>query len=109
MTRYIAVYLDTAQVQALRDDAQETVLAADEDLEITKQLNDLTARRPAGSLVKRSTRSATCTSRSSTSYRKQLSASTSVRATTSTSKTHSPMSATIEEATRHQEKQGGTG
>lgn len=47
MSRYIAVYLDTAQVQALRDDAQETVLAADEDLEITKQLNDLTARRLA--------------------------------------------------------------
>lgn len=47
MSRYIAVYFDTAQVQALRDDAQETVLAADEDLEITKQLNDLTARRLA--------------------------------------------------------------
>lgn len=47
MGRYIAVYLDTAQVQALRDDAQETVLAADEDLEITKQLNDLMARRLA--------------------------------------------------------------
>ena len=47
MGRYIAVYLDTAQVQALRDDAQETVLAADEDLEITKQLNDLNARRLA--------------------------------------------------------------
>lgn len=47
MGRYIAVYLDTAQVQDLRDDAQETVLAADEDLEITKQLNDLTARRLA--------------------------------------------------------------
>lgn len=45
--RYIAVYLDTAQVQALRDDAQETVLIADEDLEITKQINDLTARRLA--------------------------------------------------------------
>lgn len=45
--RYIAVYFDTAQVQALRDDAQETVLAADEDLEITKQINDLTARRLA--------------------------------------------------------------
>ena len=41
MSRYIAVYLDTAQVQALRDDAQETVLAADEDLEVTKQINDL--------------------------------------------------------------------
>ena len=47
MGQYIAVYLNTAQVQALRDDAQETVLAADEDLEITKQLNDLTARRLA--------------------------------------------------------------
>lgn len=45
--RYIAVYLDSVQVQALRDDAQETVLIADEDLEITKQLNDLTARRLA--------------------------------------------------------------
>lgn len=47
MSRYIAVYLDTAQVQALRDDAQETVLAADEDLEVTKQINDLNARRLA--------------------------------------------------------------
>lgn len=47
MGRYIAVYLDTAQVQALRDDAQETVLAADEDLEVTKQINDLNARRLA--------------------------------------------------------------
>lgn len=45
--RYIAVYLDALQVRALRDDAQETVLAADEDLEVTKQLNDLTARRLA--------------------------------------------------------------
>lgn len=45
--RYIAVYLDTAQVQALRDDAQETVLVADEDLEVTKQINDLAARRLA--------------------------------------------------------------
>lgn len=47
MSQYIAVYLDTAQVQALRDDAQETVLAADEDLEVTKQINDLNARRLA--------------------------------------------------------------
>ena len=47
MSRYIAVYLDTAQVQALRDDAQETVLAADEDLEVTKQINNLNARRLA--------------------------------------------------------------
>lgn len=47
MSRYIAVYLDTDQVQALRDNAQETVLAADEDLEVTKQINDLNARRLA--------------------------------------------------------------
>lgn len=45
--RYIAVYLNSVQVQALRDDAQETVLIADEDLEITKQINDLAARRLA--------------------------------------------------------------
>ena len=45
--RYIAVYLDALQVRALRDDAQETVLSADEDLEVTKQINDLTARRLA--------------------------------------------------------------
>jgi hypothetical protein len=51
MGRYIAVYLDTAQVQALRDDAQETVLAADEDLEITKQINDLAARRLAREVI----------------------------------------------------------
>ena len=47
MSRYIAVYLDTAQVQALRDDAQETVLAADEDLEITEKLSNIAARRLA--------------------------------------------------------------
>ena len=34
-------------MQALRGDAQETVLAADEDLEVTKQINDLNARRLA--------------------------------------------------------------
>ena len=45
--RYIAVYLDSVQMQALRDDAQEAVLIADEDLEITKQINDLAARRLA--------------------------------------------------------------
>ena len=45
--RYTAVYLDALQVQALRDEAQETVLSADEDLEVTKQINDLTARRLA--------------------------------------------------------------
>lgn len=47
MTRYIAVYLDTAQVQALRFDAQETVIAADEDLKITEKISNLAARRLA--------------------------------------------------------------
>ena len=47
MTRYIAVYPDTAQVQALRFDAQETVIAADEDLEITEKISNLAARRLA--------------------------------------------------------------
>lgn len=47
MTRYIAVYLDAAQVQALWFDAQETVLAADEDLEITEKISNLAARRLA--------------------------------------------------------------
>lgn len=45
--RYIAVYLDTSQVLALLYDAQETVLAADEDLEITKKLSNIAARRLA--------------------------------------------------------------
>lgn len=47
MSRYIAVYLDTAHVQALLFDAQETVLAADEDLEITEKISNLAARRLA--------------------------------------------------------------
>ena len=45
--RYIAVYLDTSQVLALLYDAQETVLAADEDLEITEKISNLAARRLA--------------------------------------------------------------
>lgn len=47
MGRYIAVYLDTSQVLALLYDAQETVLAADEDLEITEKLSNIAARRLA--------------------------------------------------------------
>ena len=47
MTRYIAVYLDTDQVQALRFDAQETVIAADEDLAVTEKISNLAARRLA--------------------------------------------------------------
>lgn len=45
--RYIAVHLDTSQVLALLYDAQETVLAADEDLEITEKLSNIAARRLA--------------------------------------------------------------
>ena len=45
--RYIAVYLDTSQVLALLYDAQETVLAADEDLEITEKISNIAARRLA--------------------------------------------------------------
>ena len=45
--RYIAVYLDTSQVLALLYDAQETVLAADEDLEITEKISNIAARRIA--------------------------------------------------------------
>nr|DAU75154.1 MAG TPA: hypothetical protein [Caudoviricetes sp.] len=45
--RYIAVYLETSQVLALLYDAQETVLAADEDLEITEKISNIAARRIA--------------------------------------------------------------
>lgn len=45
--RYTAVYLDTSQVLALLYDAQETVLAADEDLEITEKISNIAARRLA--------------------------------------------------------------
>lgn len=43
----VAVYLDLEQVKLLRWDVQEAVLAADEDLEVTMQINDVTARRLA--------------------------------------------------------------
>lgn len=39
------VYLDLEQVKLLRWDMQEAVLAADEDLEVTMQISDVTARR----------------------------------------------------------------
>lgn len=45
--RYIAVYLDTSQVLALLYDAQETVIAADEDMEITEKISNIAARRLA--------------------------------------------------------------
>lgn len=41
------VYLDLEQVKLLRWDMQEAVLAADEDLEVTMQISDVTARRLA--------------------------------------------------------------
>lgn len=104
--RYIAVYLETSQVLALLYDAQETVLAADEDLEITEKISNIAARRIAreeidknrdlyveivGKLQEASER----LNVGEGDYIDELA--------------HSPMSATIEEATRHPEKQGGTG
>lgn len=44
---HVAVYLDAVQAQKIRDDAQDTVLALDEDIEITTQIADLNARRLA--------------------------------------------------------------
>lgn len=43
----VPIYLDLEQVKLLRWDMQEAVLAADEDLEVTMQINDVTARRLA--------------------------------------------------------------
>lgn len=44
---HIAVYLDAEQAKLIRWDAQEAVLAADEDLALTQQLHDVNARRLA--------------------------------------------------------------
>lgn len=44
---HVAVYLDAEQAKLIRWDAQEAVLAADEDLEITQKLHDVNARRLA--------------------------------------------------------------
>lgn len=43
----VAVYLDAEQMLFIREDAQEAVLAADEDLEATMQISNLHARRLA--------------------------------------------------------------
>jgi hypothetical protein len=43
----VPVYLDLEQVKLIRWDMQEAVLAADEDLEVTMQIGDVTARRLA--------------------------------------------------------------
>jgi len=42
---HVAVYLDAEQAKLIRWDAQEAVLAADEDLELTQKLHDVNARR----------------------------------------------------------------
>lgn len=44
---HVAVYLDAEQAKLIRWDAQEAVLAADEDLEITQKLHDVNVRRLA--------------------------------------------------------------
>ena len=41
---HVAVYLDAEQAKLIRWDAQEAVLAADEDLALTQQLHDVNAR-----------------------------------------------------------------
>ena len=43
----VAVYLDAEQARFIREDAQEAVLAADEDLEATMQISNLHARHLA--------------------------------------------------------------
>lgn len=43
----VAVYLDAEQARFIREDAQEAVLAADEDLEATMQIANLHARHLA--------------------------------------------------------------
>lgn len=43
----VPIYLDMERVKLLRWDVQEAVLAADEDLEVTMQINDVTARHLA--------------------------------------------------------------
>ena len=43
----VAVYLDAEQARFIREDAQEAVLAADEDLEATMQITNLHARHLA--------------------------------------------------------------
>ena len=42
---HVAVYLDAEQAKLIRWDAQEAVLAADEDLELTQKLHDVNAPR----------------------------------------------------------------
>lgn len=44
---HVAVYLDAEQAKLIRWDAQEAVLAADEDLALTQQLHDVNARQLA--------------------------------------------------------------
>lgn len=43
----VPVYLDAEQARFIREDAQEAVLAADEDLEATMQISNLHARHLA--------------------------------------------------------------
>lgn len=75
---HVAVYLDAVQAQKIRDDAQDTVLALDEDIEITTQIADLNAR---DSHARLSTPSVTFTSRSPTSSRTPARSSTAANTT----------------------------
>lgn len=48
---HVAVYLDAEQAKLIRWDMQEAVLAAYEDLALTKQLHDVSARRLASEAI----------------------------------------------------------
>lgn len=48
---HVAVYLDAEEAKLIRWDAQEAVLAADEDLELTQKLHDVNARRLAREVI----------------------------------------------------------
>lgn len=49
----VAVYLDAEQARFIREDAQEAVLAADEDLEALMQISNLHARHLARRVISR--------------------------------------------------------
>lgn len=83
----VAVYLDAEQARFIREDAQEAVLAADEDLEATMQISNLHARHLARHLARRS---ATFTSRSSASSKRQRRSSTAASTSCERATEHTP-------------------
>lgn len=47
----VGVYIEAEQAEMIRRSAQEMVLAADEDLELTQKLHDVNARRLAREVI----------------------------------------------------------